>query len=231
MVKRFISIISKLDNGVIFRKKQFQFQFQFPLFLAFVLALAFIILSWLVFNNFLVDFDANVEASISTWSFKGLHTYFDFVTDSKTIVATTLIAVIILYLKKQARLAVFLILATAGGWAMSLGFKFLFQRVRPGVEPDDNIFSYPSGHATISICLYGALIFIANRFITNPWVKLLLNTSLALFILSIGLSRVYFGFHYPTDVLAGWFMGGSYLLFLIAGYNLVTASLDYYEKP
>lgn len=226
MFRRFISIISKLDTGVVFRKKHLQVL----LFLACLLALAFAVLSWLVFNNFLVDFDAAVEASISTWSFKGLHTYFDFVTDSKTIVVTTLIAVIILYIKKQTRLAVFIILATGGSWVISLGFKFLFQRVRPGVELDDYIFSYPSGHATLSVCLYGALIFIANKFTRNFWIRLLLNSGLTLFILSIGLSRVYFGFHYPTDVLAGWFMGGSYLLFLIAGYHMAIFLLDYYKK-
>ena len=81
--------------------------------------------------------------------------------------------------------------------------------------------------------ILGVVIFVTRALLEKNGVDamFLLWANLFLFILSIGLSRVYFGFHYPTDVLAGWFMGGSYLLFLIAGYNLVTASLDYYEKP
>ena len=209
-------IIAKLETSAIIQKKHLKLL----LVIAAVLALAYAVLSWLVFNNYLTGFDAVVEETISAWSFKGLHTYFDFVTDSRTIVGTTMLVVAILVLRKQVRLAAFIIMATGGSWLLSLMFKFMFERVRPGVDIDDDIFDYPSGHATLAICLYGALIFITTEFVRTRWVRLLINTGLTLFIISIGLSRVYFGYHYPTDVLAGWFMGGSYLLFLITGYHL-----------
>lgn len=219
MIVKLRHIIAKLEAGAFSQLSQKK-RLKLLLITASLLALAYAGLSWLVFNNCLTGFDAAVEEAISTWSFKGLHTYFDFVTDSRTIVGTTMLAVASLFLRKRVRLAAFIILATGGSWLLSLLFKFMFQRVRPGVDIDDDIFAYPSGHATLAICLYGALIFITNEFVRTRWVKLLINTSLALFIISIGLSRVYFGYHYPTDVLAGWLMGGSYLLFLIIGYHL-----------
>ena len=216
MLTKLRHIIAKVDASAIIQKKRLNIL----LVIAGLLALAYAGLSWLVFNNYLTDFDATVEADIGTWSFKGLHTYFDFATDSRTIIVTTLLVVLALYFKRARGLALFIILATGGSWLLSMLFKFSFQRVRPGVEIDDYIFSYPSGHATLAICLYGSLIFITTEFVRNRWLKFIINAGLTFFILSIGLSRVYFGFHYPTDVLAGWLMGGSYLLFLITGYHI-----------
>lgn len=87
--------------------------------------------------------------------------------------------------------------------------KNIFRRIRP-----EHIrlikqggFSFPSGHAMISICVYGFLLYLVVKKIENKYFKYLLSLVLIILILSIGISRIYVGVHYPTDVFAGYFLG------------------------
>jgi len=102
-------------------------------------------------------------------------------------------------------LRVGLILLTSG--ALNSVFKMLFHRPRPYWISEQVIpmaaetsFGIPSGHAQISIGVWGMIAVWIRRL----WVSLLL----ALLIFFIGLSRLYLGVHFPQDVLAGWLLGG-----------------------
>lgn len=95
--------------------------------------------------------------------------------------------------------------------------KDLVERVRPSglipafIEPG---FSFPSGHATISIALYGFLAFLACRL--YPRYKRLFIAVAVTLALGIGVSRLYLGVHYPSDVIAGYALGALWLLIGIA---------------
>ena len=65
-------------------------------------------------------------------------------------------------------------------------------------------FSYPSGHTMVSLCLYGVLIYFVITKVKNKALKILLATILTIMILLIGISRIYVGVHYPSDVLGGF---------------------------
>ena len=80
-------------------------------------------------------------------------------------------------------------------------------------------YSFPSGHSMISICLYGLLIYLINKKIKNKILKVLLTIILILLILGIGISRIYVGVHYPSDVLAGYLLSLSILIFSITIVN------------
>jgi undecaprenyl-diphosphatase len=112
--------------------------------------------------------------------------------------------------------------STLGGLFYTLLFKEIFGRTRPIVETSITLepgYSLPSGHATIGMCFYGAFIYLIFRRIRPSWGKHLSITGLMTLILLIGLSRVYLGVHYPSDVLAGWFLGFSWLCLTILIYR------------
>ena len=102
---------------------------------------------------------------------------------------------------------VLLIIVMAGQAALHHGFKYLIGRPRPpALLPYRAIesFSFPSGHAVSSLCLYAAVAWFCSNRIENPAAKVgIWITALAL-ILLIGISRIYIGIHYPSDVLAGF---------------------------
>lgn len=95
--------------------------------------------------------------------------------------------------------------------------KFIFRRPRPDeiyrLITESN-YSFPSGHAMISILFYGSIIVLINR--SNIKHKIVLNTLIILIILLIGITRVYLGVHYVSDVIGGYLISLS-IIVLIKG--------------
>ncbi len=112
-------------------------------------------------------------------------------------------------LDRKYRAMLFLLAATSTGFALSFGLKSYFERPRPDLVPHLTVVqtaSFPSGHAMLSAVVYltlGALLMplVARR------LKFYVITVAILLTVLIGLSRIYMGVHYPTDVLAGWTAG------------------------
>ena len=95
--------------------------------------------------------------------------------------------------------------------------KIIFARSRP---IDINLivetgFSFPSGHAMMSLGIYGFLIYLLLLSDKNKISKIIGSASLILLIFLIGISRIYLGVHYATDVIAGFIISASYLLLFI----------------
>ncbi|MEB3309251.1 MAG: phosphatase PAP2 family protein [Snowella sp.] len=106
-----------------------------------------------------------------------------------------------------------LAIALGGSWLLNGIFKAFFRRQRPNLwaSPDRPMdFSYPSGHSMSAISFYGLLAFYTSYFVAVP---LSVTVAIALAIsLWVGLSRVYLGVHWPTDVLSGWLTGSIWLI-------------------
>ena len=105
-----------------------------------------------------------------------------------------------------------LVLVTAS--AINQILKEILGRDRPLeslIEVGNN--SFPSGHTMSAIALYGFLIYICLKHIKNPWLKYFFITLLFILIVLMGISRIYLGVHYPTDIIAG--LLGGFLCLLI----------------
>ena len=95
--------------------------------------------------------------------------------------------------------------------------KFIFQRPRPSefMIIKEFGYSFPSGHSMVGMAFYGLLIYLIYKKIKNKSLKVLLIILLSFLILMIGISRIYLGVHYTSDVLAGFVISIAYLILYI----------------
>jgi undecaprenyl-diphosphatase len=135
---------------------------------------------------------------------------------STTVLGIALFAVSgYLFLTDKHATAWMVLVSVLGGAALNSLLKLGFDRPRPDMfAPAVRVFtaSFPSGHAALSAITYltlGALL--ARLHPTRPVRTYVMSLAVALTLL-VGLSRVYLGVHYPTDVLAGWCVGSAWAL-------------------
>jgi len=107
------------------------------------------------------------------------------------------------------------ILSALGGLAASTLLKSFFERPRPSLVPHlDSVYtsSFPSGHSMLSATVYLTLGTLLARFVQKRTLKAYFLIVALVLTLLVGVSRVYLGVHYPTDVLAGWAVGLTWAL-------------------
>lgn len=96
--------------------------------------------------------------------------------------------------------------------------KLLFGRARPLSEYAANLrvdtFSFPSGHSSGSMIAYGLLAYLAIKFLPDP-LGIIAAFVCGGIIFLVGISRIYLGAHFPTDVLAGWLLGAIALIIIV----------------
>ena len=99
--------------------------------------------------------------------------------------------------------------------------KQILQRPRPtGYRLiEESGYSFPSGHSMVSMAFYGYLIYLIYKHVENKYLKVCMISLLTILILSIGISRIYLGVHYTSDVVAGFLISISYLMAYIPAIN------------
>jgi undecaprenyl-diphosphatase len=149
-----------------------------------------------------------------TYNFAQFITFFGSV---KFFVPASLLVPIVLYWRGYGRYAIELLLSMAGGVGLNELLKYFFHRPRPSSALFYQYgLSFPSGHAMMSMAFYGCLAWLAVQH-GGRWSW---ATVLVLFSLLIGLTRIYFHVHYPTDVVAGFCGGAVWLVMLRTGIRL-----------
>lgn len=107
--------------------------------------------------------------------------------------------------------------------------KLIFHRPRPDIEyrlMHVTQFSFPSGHAIMTMCFYGTIIYLIAKYVKNVWIKSISISFFALLIASIGFTRVYLCVHYPSDVMGGYMLGLFWVSFWILLYKVYTKKLS-----
>lgn len=117
-----------------------------------------------------------------------------------------------LLLIRKYHLAALLIAAELGGMLISNLLKYGFDRPRPDIDHAVRVFtpSFPSGHATLSAVTFLTLGALLARVSADRGGKVYFLAVAVFLTVIVGLSRVYLGVHYPSDVLAGWCIGSAW---------------------
>lgn len=121
-----------------------------------------------------------------------------------------------LWLQRKTHAAVLVLVAVGGGALLSTVLKLGFSRPRPDLVPHAMqvyTYSFPSGHAMLAAVTYLTLGALLARVQPQPGVKAYLLLLAVLLTVLVGISRVYLGVHWPTDVLAGWTIGAAWAVF------------------
>jgi undecaprenyl-diphosphatase len=168
-----------------------------------------------------MQFDEAVRAAIHAAASPGLTRLFQWVTllgSQPVIIGVSTGAALVLFVRGPRDRAWLLLIAMAGAELLEYILKIQFHRQRP--EPFFGTllpasYSFPSGHALLSFCCYGALAAFAGA---------LARVAAAALILGIGVSRVYLGVHYATDVIAGYLVAAVWMAWLSVLYARLTAA-------
>lgn len=155
-----------------------------------------------------------------------LTSFFRFMTtlgNTTTIIVVVSLAVGLLIAFRLWFDIAFLLAATIGTSILTTLMKSVVGRGRP--ELVDRLVtatgnSFPSGHSSQAVACYGALAYLASRHVTSRRARIWIGLTAAVLIFLIGISRVYLGVHWPSDVIAGWSLGLCWLAGLILAVNL-----------
>lgn len=189
--------------------------------------LLFVILGYIVkfYPNMLIGFDQPIQTAIRGDLPDFLTILFRTIThliDIPVIITWVLIVAFIFY-HKQWKLESYLMLgnlALAG--ILIVTFKNIYQRPRPEILHlvEEKGFSFPSGHSLAVTIMVGTLIVILSQRIKNQICRRIVQILLGLYLVSVLISRVYLGVHYPSDVLAS----------LCVGLGVLFIEFPFYDK-
>lgn len=176
----------------------------------------------LVSSNFAISIDQKILDLISYFQSEELDSIFFLITllgKAEVIILLASSAIVFLMLwKKYLYIAPFLV-SIVGSQVMTYIGKRIFERSRPAVSfyPETS-FSFPSGHASVAVAFYGFLAYVFIRESLAWKTKVNIFFSALSVIVLIGISRIYLGVHYPSDV-GGGFLSGVMWLILAIGFS------------
>ena len=178
-------------------------------------------------SKFLGTFDTAISEAFIKIRTPLLTDYFVFVTNVGDIwgyLAVFIICTILFYvLLKSWKYVGQIVLVMILSMGSNLLLKSSINRARPSAEHLVTVqtLSFPSGHATMAMAFYGFLIYLVFRLSMNRFLKFGLIFLMAILIISIGLSRIYLGVHYPSDIAGGFIAGFIWVIFCIMIFNLI----------
>ncbi|MDF9408890.1 MAG: phosphatidylglycerophosphatase B [Pelotomaculum sp. PtaB.Bin013] len=173
-------------------------------------------------------FDASITNFVQSYATERLTSLAIVITQlGSAFVEITLLLVVggyLIFRLKHIWETVALTSSLAGGWVLNILLKDIFHRSRPDIRHlvEAGGYSFPSGHAMVSAAFYGMLGYLLwmnlRERSKQSWYVIVLTCAL---ILAIGISRIYLGVHFPSDVVAGFAAGGIWLAACIASLHTI----------
>lgn len=176
--------------------------------------IAFLAIAEDVLENEIWRFDDNVYNIVSKLISEPLTIIFKIITNLGGAIGILSITACIFIFLKNKKYGYYTLLNLGIVVVMNQVLKFIVQRPRPTEFRiiQEGGYSFPSGHSMASMAFYGFLIYFIYHKVENKYLKWGLCTMLSLLILTIGVSRIYLGVHYASDVFAGFCLSISYLI-------------------
>ncbi|WP_339726117.1 phosphatase PAP2 family protein [Maribacter stanieri] len=178
-------------------------------------------------TDLLATYDTTITDYVISYRSPNLTSYFKFVTNVGDVYGYLIVLVIFLLLSllvfKRWKYVVQATLVLALATVSNMMLKRFIDRARPGIEHLVSVetLSYPSGHAMSAMAFYGFLIFLVTKFKIHKVIKYALIAILILLILSIGISRIYLGVHFPSDIAGGFIAGFIWVVFCVLVFDVI----------
>ncbi len=233
MRKKIIQFLLKIRK--LLQEKFHQYNEHLPFIITLFIVLILVVLGINIFitltetlhSDALAKYDSRITEFIISYRTPGLNKFLQFITEVGDFYGYLVIAIlstIIFYIKfKNWRYVVeiFFVLIVSG--LSNVALKQVINRARPDAEHLVSVatLSYPSGHAMSAIAFYGFLIYLVYTFKLKAWIKTGLILLFGFLILAIGISRIYLGVHYPSDVVGGFIAGFIWVIFCIVLFHII----------
>jgi undecaprenyl-diphosphatase len=233
MRKALIAFIRKLREILV--GKFHQYNASLPYIITVIIALILVIgginlfieLTDTLTTDVLASYDQQITDYVISYRSPILTNYLIFVTHVGDVygylvvlVSSVLISLLVFKRWKYvAQITIVLALASIS----NLILKRFIDRARPGIEHMVSVetLSYPSGHAMSAMAFYGFVIYLFYRFKMNKFLKVGIIMLLAILIFSIGISRIYLGVHFPSDIAGGFIAGFIWVVFCILIFDVI----------
>ncbi|TVZ28406.1 undecaprenyl-diphosphatase [Gillisia sp. Hel_I_86] len=233
MKEKIIDFLRGLES--ILRDKFHQYNHKLPYIITIILALIIVVVGINVFieltntlnSNLVSKYDAAITKYVTSFRNPQLNNIMQFVTDLGDlyayIIITTICSLFFLFKFKNWRYVAQLVFVIVISGLSNLALKEAINRARPTAEHLVSVetLSYPSGHAMSATAFYGFLIYLCYFLKINKWLKISLMFLFSLMIVGIGISRIYLGVHFPSDIAGGIIAGTIWLMFCVLIFNII----------
>lgn len=233
MRKQIIQVLIQFRK--LLRDKFHQYNEHLPFIITILIALIivvgginlFIDLTETLQSDIIARYDRKITDFVISFRTPGLNKFLQFIThvgDIYGYLIMTALLTVFFYLKfRNWRFVLEVIFVTAIAALSNFALKEVINRARPDAEHLVSVatLSYPSGHAMSAIAFYGFLIYLFYNFKLNGWIKIGFILIFGFLILAIGISRIYLGVHYPSDVAGGYIAGFIWVLFCVILFHVI----------
>ena len=188
----------------------------------FICLIGFLAIAEDVFNKEIMSGDIIGYKLVSTFLISDFATPIaKFITNFGGAIFLITLTIVLLVLIKNKKIGISIFSNLVIVTILNQLLKAILQRPRPTEYRivEETGYSFPSGHSMVSMAFYGYLIYLIYRYVKNKYIKWISIVLLSILVCSIGISRIYLGVHYTSDVLGGFLISMSYLVIYISAVN------------